>query len=59
MTPERDILKLVFYNRYRPAVPAVAFVIGFGVIPELKLSDLGLFSLSLLPFTTTAKRIAK
>lgn len=29
--PERDILKIVVYNRYSPAVPAVAFIKGFGL----------------------------
>ncbi len=29
--PERDIIKLVVYNRYTPAPPAVALVKGFGL----------------------------
>lgn len=29
--PSRDILKIVVYNRYRPAKPAVAFIHGFGI----------------------------
>ena len=29
--PENDLLKLVVFNRYKPAPPAVAFVRGFGI----------------------------
>ncbi len=29
--PEKDILKLIIVNRYKPAPPAIAFIKGFGI----------------------------
>ncbi len=41
INPRDDVLKIAVVNRYRPAVPAVAFITGFGLTEGAIASSVG------------------